>query len=59
MHLKKKKKNRSGVEHENIFCIENERDIFGAVIEALERGKTERQFTLIALQMFTILIEQA
>lgn len=42
MHLKKKKKNRSGVEHENIFCIENERDIFGAVIEALERGKTER-----------------
>ena len=62
LKINKKKKSRAQLEHDFIFCIINERDLFTAANIAIDRGNNKpevnRPFTLIGLQIVNILIEQ-
>ena len=62
LKIKKKKKSRAQLDHDYIFCIINERDLFFAANNAIDRGtekpEVNRHFTLIGLQILNILIEQ-
>ena len=61
LKIKKGKKSRAQLEHDYIFCIINERDLFTAANIAIERGnekpEVNRYYTLIGLQILNILIE--
>ena len=61
LKIKKDKKDRARFDHNYIFCIINERDIFSAMNTAIDRGTLStdqnRNFTLIGLQIFDLLIE--